>query len=926
MEKEGLEVRGRKMEIENAFYRYWGKWNKEDGSYHPLPYHCLDVAAVAFYILHPTTRRNQDLSRMLGISPELVQYLFVLIILLHDLGKFSTAFQGLSESLFHKLFRNKKKKEYSERHDTLGFVLWRDVIRNEVTNRNPQLSEMLELIIKAGCGHHGIPPKESAQHGNAILRCDHFFDQNDIAAASAFMQECFSLLEDVPSIPDMDKVLKQAFKYVSWQFAGLSILADWIGSNMVFFPYCAEQMPLPRYWKNYALPQATKAISEIGWHKRGIRPFKQITDLFPFIKEPTPLQKYVAETELKPGPKLWIVEDVTGAGKTEAALILAQRMMAAGEADGIYLGLPTMATANAMYDRLRNAYDKLYSEGEHPSLVLSHGTRHLSPKFTESIGFSEHVNAGSYDNEETSSAYCNEWIADNRKKALLAEVGVGTIDQALLSILPARHQSLRMIGLHRKILIVDEVHAYDPYVEHLLGVLLETHARNGGSVILLSATIPQTIRTKLVEKFQSGLISSSDSSMGGDENKPVGFPVVTQVSADGNSSSTISSRKEVSRKIVVAFIYEIEQVFEKIKQDSDNGECVCWIRNTVKDARSAFNELLKRGVAPDKIDLFHSRFAMVDRARIENAVVRNFGKGKDSKPAERRGRILIATQVVEQSLDLDFDQMISDIAPIDLLIQRAGRLRRHVRDVNGNVKTIPSEHDDRPDPIFYVHAPVFSENADKSWLGGEFKGSSAVYEHTGRLWLTQKILMKKGGWSMPDDARALIESVYGVDCLLNVPKGLEFNECRADGSDKSKTSMGHLNALILKNGYCRNAVQADQWNEDDKISTRLAEDSYEVALSVFQDGILIPYADISNHAWDWSLLHVSLRDWKQANYKVPKIYEAAVEDLKSKTPRLKHTEIVIVRERSSQALETNNPICDYYGPRFGWGASLEEEE
>jgi CRISPR-associated endonuclease/helicase Cas3 len=695
---------------------------------------------------------------------------------------------------------------------------------------------------------------------------------------------------------------------------------------MAFFPYCAEHMPLPAYWKNHALPQATKAISEIGWRERGIRPFNRIIDLFPLIKQPTPLQNFVAETVLKPGPKLWIIEDVTGAGKTEAALILAQRMMAAGEADGIYLGLPTMATANAMYSRLRNAYDKLYAEGEQPSLVLSHGTRHLSPKFTESIGFSEHNNVGSYDNEETSSAYCNEWIADNRKKALLAEVGVGTIDQALLSVLPARHQALRMIGLHRKILIVDEVHAYDPYVEHLLGVLLETHARNGGSAILLSATIPQKIRTKLIENFHAGLIGSSDSSMAGSESKMVGFPVVTQVTADGESSATFSSRKEVTRKLGIAFIHKIDQVFDKIKQDSDNGQCVCWIRNTVKDARNGFNELLKRGVVPDKIDLFHSRFAMVDRARIENAVVRNFGNGKDSKPAERRGRILIATQVVEQSLDLDFDEMISDLAPIDLLIQRAGRLRRHVRDANGNLKTIPGEHDDRPDPVFYVHAPVFSENADKTWLDGEFKGSSAVYGHTGRLWLTQKILMEKGGWSMPDDARALIESVYAVDFLLNIPKGLEFNECRADGSDKSKTSMGHLNALTLKNGYCRNAVQADQWNEDDKISTRLAEDNYEVALAVDHDGILVPYADLLEHAWDWSLLHVSLRDWKQANYKVPQVYEAAVEDMKNKTPRLKHTEIVIVNEQSSQALETNNSICVCYSPRYGWGASLEKEE
>jgi CRISPR-associated endonuclease/helicase Cas3 len=632
------------MEIEKTYYRYWGKWNKKDGTYHLLPYHCLEVAAVGFHILNPTTRRNQDLSRSTGISPELVQYLFVLILLLHDLGKFSTAFQGLIEALFLKLFKDKQKKEYSERHDTLGFILWREVIINELVDQNPKLAKMLDLIIKAGCGHHGIPPNESAQHGNAILRCDRFFDRNDIAAASTYVKECFSLLPVAPSMPELEKEQKQIFKYASWQFAGASILADWVGSNMDFFPYNFERIPLVEYWNKIALPRAAKAVSTIGWHDRGIRPFSRTIDLFSFIEQPTPLQKFVAETELQPGPKLWVIEDVTGAGKTEAALILAQRMMGAGNADGIYLGLPTMATANAMYARLQKAYDKLYSEGERPSLVLSHGTRHLSEKFTDSIGVPKHHDDSSYGKEESASSYCNEWIADNRKKALLADVGVGTIDQALLSVLPARHQSLRMIGLHRKILIVDEVHAYDSYVEHLLGVLIEAHARNGGSVILLSATIPLQIRQKLIADFKAGLGTPETD----DKITENGFPLVTQVSASGvNIWCTIPEPgDERVRKMGIEFLHDREKVFEKIIKEASEGQCVCWIRNTVGDARKAFYELLKRGIAPDKIDLFHSRFAMIDRSRVENAALHNFGK--KSGPTERTGRILIATQVVEQ--------------------------------------------------------------------------------------------------------------------------------------------------------------------------------------------------------------------------------------------------------------------------------------
>jgi CRISPR-associated endonuclease/helicase Cas3 len=919
------------VDIEKTYYRYWGKWNKKDGSYHLLPYHCLDVAAVGFHILHPTTRRNQDLSRSTGISPELVQYLFVLILLLHDLGKFSTAFQGLIEPLFLKLFRAKKKKEYSERHDTVGFILWREVIKNEVKNRNQQLAEMLELIIKAGCGHHGIPPNLSAKGGNAILCCGSFFDQSDLAAASAFVQECFSLLPTAPSMPDLEKEQKQIFKYASWQFAGLSILADWVGSNIDFFPYNFERIPLAEYWNKIALPRAAKAVSTIGWHDRGIRPFNRIIDLFPFVKQPTPLQKHVAETELQPGPKLWVIEDVTGAGKTEAALILAQRMMGAGNADGIYLGLPTMATANAMYARLQKAYDKLYSEGERPSLVLSHGTRHLSKKFTDSIGVPKHHDDTSYGKEETASAYCNGWIADNRKKALLADVGVGTIDQALLSVLPARHQSLRMIGLHRKILIVDEVHAYDSYVEHLLGVLLEAHARNGGSAILLSATIPRNIRERLIGKFQSGLDGKPEEQTTAEEQ--TGFPMVTQVTANITITHEMKTRKEMARNLAVEFLHERGLVFEKILRESQEGQCVCWIRNTVEDARKAFHELIRRGVSSGKIDLFHSRFAMIDRTRIENAVVRYFGNGEDSEPADRIGRILIATQVVEQSLDLDFDQMITDIAPMDLLIQRAGRLHRHCRNKNGIPNKVPGVIDERAEPVLYIYGPEFSETPDKTWMSGDFKGSSAVYAHTGRLWLTQKILREKGGWSMPGDARALIESVYGDASEANIPDGLQQATIRAEGHVQAQTGMGHLNALILEKGYCRDAVRADQWDEDEKVQTRLTEESHEIALAVFRENVLTPYADFKEHdadfekhAWDWSTLSVSRSAWNRVGYTTPLRYMAAIEDLKKKLPRLKYTEIVIATEHSTEAFSLNNAICNYYSPRYGWGASLDEEE
>jgi len=910
-----------------SYFKYWGKARKrEDGGYdyHPLPYHCLDVAAVGSLILHPGSRRNKDISLQTGLSPEAIHFLFVINLLFHDLGKFSICFQSLITELFNELFPEKAQRGYDERHDTLGYVLWREEIRNFLSEKYSILASYLDMLIKTGFGHHGLPPKESAQHGNALLRAKTFFDNDDIEAAKLYVLDVLKIVDTFSPLIEIDKIVKQKLKYVSWQFAGLGIVADWVGSNIDIFPYpLHETLSLNDYWNNYAILRAKQAISQIEWKEKVFHPFSGIKNLFPFIQHPTPLQKYAAETKIEPGSKLWIIEDVTGTGKTETALMLAHRMMASGDADGLYIGLPTMATANAMYERFQKVYKKLYVENEHPSLILSHGMRDLSEEFAKTIGLDgqngqtfEEV----YSDEENACAYCNKWIADNRKKALLADVGVGTIDQALLGVLPARHQSLRLAGLYRKVLIVDEVHAYDAYVEHLLCVLLEAHARNGGSAILLSATIPLKVREKLIVSFQTGLgVSISENTQ-----EYSGFPLVTRVSAIGTDiwPQINDTNQNRQRKMGIEFIHDRENVFCKIFECISQGQCVCWIRNTVESARRSYFELLKRGIQPEKIDLFHSRFAMVDRVRIENAALFNFGKKSGQK--ERSGRILIATQVVEQSLDLDFDCMISDLAPIDLLIQRAGRIHRHIRDKNGNIKQEQGTKDERAEPVIMIFTPEFTSTPDNNWLSGEFKGTAAVYKHHGRLWLTQKILTEKKEWVMPDDARALIETVYGENGDANVPAGLQVAVNNAQGQIQAQEGMGHLNALILQNGYCRNAVRIDQWNEEEKVQTRLAKENTEIVLAVFFEGRLEPYAQVKDkeNAWDWSTLSISPDNWK---YSIPEEYAVAAEELKEKYYRLKHSNFVVVTEKSDMAMSSNNMICDYYSPHYGWGRSLNEE-
>lgn len=908
---------------DGMYYRYWGKTqgDKEDRSHHLLVYHSLDVAAVGLTLIDIFPRLFAGIARSVRMSLAELRLLFGYLLLFHDIGKFSSAFQALVPDLFARLFGNeKKRREYELRHDTLGFVLWRETLRRSFAATYPQLSEAFTFLADATFGHHGVPPFHSAQGGTVPLRYDSFFDADDLAAAQGFLS---TALELFPSQHDLDFdvwELEEEFLYASWRIAGLCTLADWIGSNGVRFSFYADPMPLGEYWKRVALPAATRAVRETELAPCRPRQFAGIERLFPKVAQPTSLQAYLAEVEILEGPSLWIIEDTTGSGKTEAAITLAQRLMASSRADGIYVALPTMATANAMYTRMGEAYRRLYDDEATPSLVLSHGSRHLSKGFRSSIGLSVQDPVGSAETEASAAVYCNEWIADNRKKALFASVGVGTVDQALLAVLPARHQTLRLLGLQRKIVILDEVHAYDTYMSSLLAVLLEEHARSGGSVILLSATIPERMRRKLTQAYLHGL-AAEPARADSEEDAAPAFPLVSSVGANHLTEQAFVASTERQREVCVRFVYQYGSALNSVVEKSHNGSCVCWIRNTVDDAKRAYGDLVERGVSPDRIDLFHSRFAMVDRVRIEERVVRLFGENSSS--TERRGRILIATQVVEQSLDLDFDFMISDLAPIDLLIQRAGRLHRHLRDAEGN--RISSGTDGRGIVTLFVFAPEFSPEPPSTWPGETFRGTLAVYAYPGRLWLTQRILEEKGRWIMPDDARTLIEYVYGEGSQEFIPDALEKRESRAIGEDHSKRAVAELNALRFESGYCRENGGVDLWDDEHRIMTRLGGESVEVVLVVDRDGALIPYADVGEFAWDFSTVPVSVSAWERVSYEPSPTFAECAEELKTDHSRLKHSQIVMVPCRHNEAHDADWADCAHYDPRFGWGGGAVQE-
>lgn len=832
------------MKIPPSFC-YWGKADPAyplEQKWHPLAYHCLDVAAVGVAYLKQSSLLKSCCG-LLNCSEQAFLSWSAFLLALHDLGKFSEAFQAQRPDLIFELQKREPNptKIYNERHDSLGFWLWEDYLVDEVLlkigiddSRNTQRS--LKCWLLAVTGHHGMPPKPS---GNVAS----FFRREDKQAAADFVQMMAELLltKEARGIP-ANQNFKIASEVLSWWFAGITVLADWLGSNTRFFPYKNPSADLNKYWK-YVQDQAVEALTHSGVSPSAIAKGRTFKDLFQNIQEPSPLQQWAMSAEMPQTPQIYLLEDVTGAGKTEAALMLAYRLMEQDLAEGFFIGLPTMATANAMYQRVAEVYQKLFANNA--NLVLAHGHRKLVEEFAASILPPDRPKQDAAQLDETASARCTAWLADHSKRALLASAGIGTIDQALLAVLHSKHQSLRLLGLFNKVLIVDEVHACDAYMQGVLEVLLEFHARTGGPVILLSATLPSRMKQALLNAYAKGRNQVSAPALRSDA-----YPLATRWH-DGQTvlqEEALASRLSVSRTMQVHYEADDEKVFAHIIAALQQGRCVGWIRNTVADAMAAYGHL-SQTISPEKITLFHARFALWDRLEKEAQVLASFGDG--SKQHDRQGRLIIATQVAEQSLDVDFDVLVTDLAPIDRVLQRAGRLQRHVRDAQGNRLVASGAKDERPAPCLWVYAPAWTEQPRSDWYGAVFKKAQYVYGHHGQLWLTAKVL-QKGGFTMPADARNLIETVFSETETL--PESLSKNTMKADGLEMSEASLAQLNTLKFDGGYKRGEI-GDWWGEA-KTPSRLGEETMEVMLAKWVDGNLQRWAD---GVWAYSMVKVATR-------------------------------------------------------------------
>ena len=829
------------------FCRFWGKaqpLRPECGpGWHPLIFHSLDVAAVGEALLAKHRRMGDHLARLLDLEREETTRLATWLLLPCTTSESS---RKSSRRRFRNSIRLASATDPARLsgfydHGAGGLRLF-DADGGCFGLPDGTGRRTWRPLVSAVTGHHGAPPDTSAGESVAALRPD--FGAAGIEAARRFVRK----MHDLFGIPrDLPPLRRERVRPASYALAGLAVLADWIGSNQEWFPYREPEdfRDLDVYW-NHARERAGRAIEEAGVLPAGASDRVDYDALIGVTAIPGPMQEWARSVELPDGPALFMIEDEPGSGKTEAALMLAHRLMAAGRADGLYMALPTMATANAMFDRLGVAHRKLFAEGTEPSIALSHGARDMHEGFRSAVlragrGEAPYSGAGERggESETTASTACAAWIADDRRRAFLADAGAGTVDQALLSILPSRHQSLRLLGLMRRVLILDEVHAYDAYMQREIETLIEFQAGLGGSVILLSATLPSSIRQRLAEAFAKGLGETGEAS------RALEYPLATVRAAGVEIATRVPGRTGRARVLPIRFLRESDEALAEVEQAARAGRAVLYIRNTVDDALDAHAALTARGLDPD---LFHARFALIDRLAVEKRVVETFGKR--GTPARRAGKVLLATQVVEQSLDLDFDVLISDLAPIDLLIQRAGRLWRHER----------REREGRPELV--VVGPKPETDAKEDWFGKVFPRAAHVYRDHARLWLTARVLEDAGAIDSPGGLRSLIEAVYGDDADAGLPDDLMESFFGAEGRAGAERGVATTNVLKFTKGYVRDG---GAWDTDVRTPTRLADDPrVTLRLARVRDGRIEPYAqdaalDESWRAWRLSEVAVSAR-------------------------------------------------------------------
>lgn len=699
----------------------WGKTDNDNPpnknnkkAYYPVLYHLLDVAAVTKQIWENMPMKfREKFSSILFMDDEETTNFICFVAALHDIGKISPGFQQKIPILAEELRNTGYKfgRGSSDIHSDISASILQNYF---IKYCNMSLEKSINFSTLLG-GHHGIYPKNSKLPNKRECGRGKWEE-----AREAVFKIIFELFDK----PKTDKIKNDILFMIA--YSGLVTVADWIGSSQDYFPAQYTNADPTEYFKE-AKKKAEYALQDIGWTQttdlpRGEHDFSELFDHLTEdgeVTTPNTMQKIIIHMlKSTKGPSIILMEGPTGFGKTEAAFTVADHCICQLGQEGFYVGLPTQATANAIFNR---ANDFLYFYGC-SNLHLSHGSASMSKEYQNL----QNINM----DDEHHKVFAEEWFSEQSKRSLLASYGVGTIDQALLSVLMARHFFVRFFGLMNKVVIFDEIHAFDVYTSEILKRLIEWLSAMNCTVVLLSATLPKSKKRELVEAYAGTSVEFDDS---------IKYPSVTQVKA--GSDKVFSKHFDAPKRNMN--IKEIDddnvRIASMLSHELADGGCAAYICNTVNKAQNTYKDFKK--FLDDDIELyiFHARFPFNDRDRIEKEIVSKFGK-KGNRPHKA---VVVATQVIEQSLDIDFDLMISEYCPTDLFLQRIGRLHRHSNRKRPNKLSTPTIYLVKPQ-LDDKGVPIFKNKIYSSYI--LFKS-----------WLS---LVEKNNICIPDDVEELIEFVY----------------------------------------------------------------------------------------------------------------------------------------------------------------------
>ncbi|OGS99824.1 MAG: CRISPR-associated helicase/endonuclease Cas3 [Gallionellales bacterium RBG_16_56_9] len=781
----------------NLIFNYWGKADEKypaEPKWHPLAYHCLDVAAVAasWWDASPTIQRT--FLAAFGCTQLQKNQLRVWILFftaLHDLGKFDVRFQLKAPDALAATWRPLGKEDHGlSLNDITRFdhgwagMAWANQEYQSWLGQADVGREMWEQWnpwLAAVTGHHGdfyLPRMDGLRldTNEAIIEHDQRARSEFVAELSALFLEPESIGLSLCEMPPTCSTSAQAL------LAGFCAVCDWIGSNTDVFLYQKPDTALTDYFAaSVEKIQADDVLHRFGLLAKAMD-YKGVSALLKSEESPRGVQVLVDSLPTTPG--LTLIEAPTGSGKTEAALAYAWRLLDQGIADSIVFALPTQATANAMLTRAEVFAKIVFGDA---NVVLAHGKSKLNSEFDRLVIAGQRRTA---QGKEEAAVQCAAWLANSRKRVFLGQMGVCTVDQVLLSVLPVRHKFVRGFGLNKSVLIVDEVHAYDAYMHGLLGEVLRRQKTIGGSAILLSATLPAGVRAKLLEAWESSGVADAP------------YPALWHATQGAASCTTVPDEHRPERREVMTECIKLpgafpnDEVIGRIIAAAETGARVAVVMNLVDDAQRLAR--LLRDKTAINVDVFHARYRFMDRQAKEKAVTDNYGR----KAVRDKGRILVATQVVEQSLDLDFDWMLTQICPVDLLFQRLGRLHRHQR-----------EH--RPAGFELPRCTVLSVE------GEDYGLHKLIYGNTRVLWRTERLLAGAVTIVFPEAYRDWIEQVYQRDDWVEEPDAVYSDYLAWTGEQgRREAEAKRLTTLTVSN-----------FRDEDSATTKLTRDG-EMSLTV----------------------------------------------------------------------------------------------